>query len=251
LQDEANCPLDELMWKGFFPAIWGTHKKPGDVYDSYISTYIQRDVRMITNIGDLDSFRRFLLACAARVGSEWNALSIANEIAVSHVTVKRWMSILEASYTAFCLHPFFRNIGKRLSKTPKVYFYDVGLLCKLLGITSPVQLAHHPLRGAIFENMIVVEMLKQRFNNGLDNNLYFYRDKSGVEVDIVAETQDGIYAYEVKSAESLHPIFFKNLKLFQQLLPQEVKRSAVIYNGKEQLTTTYCGVIPFATQNKA
>lgn len=245
LGDDATISADELMFRGFYPAVWSTQRTPQDVYDSYLSTYIQRDVRQITNVGDLDAFQHFLMACAARVGSEWNSQAISNEVAVSNVTVKRWMSILEASYTAFCLHPYFRNIGKRLSKTPKIYFYDTGLVCQLLGITDVSQLQHHPLRGAIFENMVVVDMLKQRFNEGKRNNLFFYRDKSGKEVDVLCEEGNGLRAYEIKSAQSIHPSFFSSLDYIQRLLGDDLLSSAVIYNGQDTLPSTFRSVLNF------
>lgn len=245
LGKDADVLTDELMFRGFYPAVWSTKRTPQDVYDSYLSTYIQRDVRQIVNVGDLDSFQHFLMACAARIGSEWNAQAISNEVAVSNVTVKRWMSILEASYTAFCLHPYFRNIGKRLSKTPKIYFYDTGLVCQLLGITNVAQLQHHPLRGAIFENMVVVDMLKKRFNNGQRNNLFFYRDKSNKEVDVLCEEANGLKAYEIKSAQSVHPSFFSSLDYIQGLFGDELLSSAVIYNGQDILPSAYRAVLPF------
>lgn len=243
--DADATDLDTLMWKGFYPAVWASDKTPEDVYDSYVSTYIQRDVRQIVNIGDLNTFQHFLTACACRVGTEWNAQAIGNEIAASSVTVKRWMNILETSYTAFCLQPFFHNIGKRLSKTPKIYFYDVGLVCHLLGIENVRQLSHHPLRGAIFENMVIVEMLKKRFNQGLGNNLFFYRDKSGCEVDVVEMFAEGIYVYEIKSAQSVHPEFFKNLNYLRSLLGDELVKAQVIYNGSESFPAAVNGVLPF------
>lgn len=245
LGDDAAIGVDELMFRGFYPAVWGSRRSPKDVYDSYISTYIQRDVRQIVNIGDLDSFQHFLTASAARVGSEWNAMAISNEVGTSSVTIKRWMSILETSYTAFCLHPYFRNVGKRLSKTPKIYFYDTGLVCQLLGINNAQQLAHHPLRGAIFENMVVVDMLKRRFNEGLRNNLFFYRDKSGKEVDVLQEEGAGVHAYEIKSAEHFHPDFTKGLTYLRSLLGDDLLSSRVIYAGSEQLPAQFGGLVSY------
>ena len=147
LGEDADVDTDTLMWKGFYPAIWGDGKEAWTVYDSYVATYIERDVRQILNIKDMSLFRRFITVLASRVGNEFNASSVSGELGIDYKTVQSWMSILETSYTAFLLHPFYRNIGKRLTKTPKVYFYDVGLVCHLLGIENAQQLHNHPLRG--------------------------------------------------------------------------------------------------------
>ncbi len=157
------------------------------------------------------------------------------------------MSILETSYTAFTLQPFYRNIGKRLTKTPKVYFYDVGLVCYLLGIENAQQLAHHPLRGAVFENMVVCEFLKDCYNHARKNNLSFYRDKSH-EVDLIQEDAQGVRAYEIKSAERFHPDFNRALKYLQSLLRSNLSSSQVVYAGQEQLLLPFCGLINYKSK---
>ena len=235
---------DDIMYRGFYPALWASEKTPNVVYDGYVSTYIQRDVRQILNVADLAQFQKFISVCASRVGTELNLQSISNELGLSSITVKRWIGVLEASYIIFRLQPYYRNIGKRLTKTPKIYFYDSGLVCYLLGIENTQQLSHHPLRGQIFENMIVSEKIKQRFNQGKSNNLYFYRDKNK-EVDILAVNGDEIMAYEVKSAKSINKEFFKNLDALRMLLGDDVKSTQIIYDGDEYLPATYNGVINF------
>lgn len=244
LAKDAQIPLDELLWRGFYPAVWGDDKSPYMVYDSYVSTYIQRDVRQIINVKDLSLFQRFLTLLASRVGNVFVASSIGSELGVDYKTIQSWMSILETSYTAFYLHPYYRNIGKRLTKTPKVYFYDVGLVCYLLGIENAQQLSHHPLRGAIFENMVVCEMLKDCYNNLKRNNLLFYRDKS-YEIDILQEEAQGVHAFEIKSAERYHPDFTKGLNYLQSLLGDELLSSQVVYAGQEQLPKRFGGVINY------
>lgn len=234
LGEDADVDTDTLMWKGFYPAIWGDGKEVWTVYDSYVATYIERDVRQILNIKDMSLFRRFITVLASRVGNEFNASSVSGELGIDYKTVQSWMSILETSYTAFLLHPFYRNIGKRLTKTPKVYFYDVGLVCHLLGIENAQQLHNHPLRGAIFENMVVCEMLKNRYNQGLDNNLFFYRDKAR-EVDVLQAEGGKLHAYEIKSAERFNPEFTKSLTYLQTLLGEDIASSAVVYSGQEEL----------------
>ena len=230
---DTSEDVNEQMWCGFYPAVWGNKKDPHTVYDSYVATYIQKDVRQIVNIKDLTLFRRFLTLVATRVGTEFVASSIGTELGVDHKTIQSWMSILETSYTAFLLHPFYRNIGKRLTKTPKVYFYDVGLVCYLLGIETPQQLAHHPLRGAIFENMVVCDMLKERYNKGLDKNIMFYRDKSR-EVDILQEEAGRLHAYEVKIAERFHPDFMNSLEYLKTLLNDDLLSMNIIYTGENK-----------------
>ena len=230
---DTSEDVNEQMWCGFYPAVWGDKKDPHTVYDSYVATYIQKDVRQIVNIKDLTLFRRFLTLVATRVGTEFVASTIGTELGVDHKTIQSWMSILETSYTAFLLHPFYRNIGKRLTKTPKVYFYDVGLVCYLLGIETPQQLAHHPLRGAIFENMVVCDMLKERYNKGLDKNIMFYRDKSR-EVDILQEEAGRLHAYEVKIAERFHPDFMNSLEYLKTLLNDDLLSMNIIYTGENK-----------------
>ena len=225
--------VNEQMWCGFYPAVWGDKKGPHTVYDSYVATYIQKDVRQIVNIKDLTLFRRFLTLVATRVGTEFVASTIGTELGVDHKTIQSWMSILETSYTAFLLHPFYRNIGKRLTKTPKVYFYDVGLVCYLLGIETAQQLAHHPLRGAIFENMVVCDMLKGRYNKGLDKNIMFYRDKVR-EVDILQEEAGRLHAYEVKIAERFHSDFTKSLDYLKALLKDDLLSMNIVYTGENK-----------------
>ena len=244
LGQDAAIDTNQLMWRGFYPAVWGDGKAPQMVYDSYVATYIQRDVRQILNIKDLSLFQRFITVIASRVGNEFNASSVGNELGIDHKTVQSWMSILETSYTAFLLRPFYRNIGKRLTKTPKVYFYDTGLVCYLLGIENAQQLQHHPLRGAIFENMVVCEMLKKRYNQGLKNNLLFYRDKSS-EVDVLQEEAGKLHAYEIKSAERFNPEFTKTLTYLQKLLGDDLASSCVVYSGDEELKRPHLGLVNF------
>ena len=230
LGNDVCRDVNEQMWRGFYPAVWGDKKDPHTVYDSYVATYIQKDVRQIVNIKDLSLFRRFLSIIASRIGSEFVASSISAELGVDYKTIQAWMSILETSYTAFLMQPFYRNIGKRLTKTPKIYFYDVGLVCYLLGIETAQQLEHHPLRGAIFENMVVCELLKGRYNKGLEKNIMFYRDKT-CEVDILQEEAGHLHAYEVKSAERFHPDFTKSLEYLKVLLKDNLLSLNIVYTG--------------------
>ncbi len=242
-----TCSTDELLVRGFYPGIWGDGRRPQDVYESYYETYLDRDVRQIINVQNVAAFRRFVTLLAGRVGTEFNAQDLSKNVGVSNQTISNWMAILETSYTAFRLQPYYKNIGKRLVKTPKVYFYDTGLICWLLGITCAADLEQHPLRGAIFENMVVVEKLKQRYNQGKTSNIFFYRDQSQNEVDIIQENGLNLEAYEIKSAKTYHSDFMSTIKYLEKVMPQAIVRSAVIYDGAEENDLAINGVYNYRT----
>lgn len=246
---QHGLSTDSLLLRGFFPAVWGDGRPVWNVYDSYFSTYIQRDVRMVTNIKDMDAFTKFVRLCATRIGSEFNANALANEVGTSVKTIQSWLSVLQASYVVFTLLPYYRNMGKRLIKSPKLYFYDTGLLCYLLGLRSETDVANCPLRGALFENLVVADRLKQRYNNGLDNNMYFYRDKSQHEVDIIQEEAMRIKIYEIKSATIMHPDFFKNLTYVRSLYGADVLSSQIIYDGTLELVQPLNGYMNYRNWN--
>ena len=242
--NQADCSLNdfEIMHRGFYPSVWANGVPAIDVYRQYYNTYIQRDIQQVMNIRHLSEFRKFIILSASRVGCEFNAMSISNELGISLPTVQEWMNVLEATFVAFRLHPFYRNIGKRLMKTPKVYFHDVGLACYLLGIQNAQQLETHPLRGAIFENMVVTEFLKHQMNHGLDNNLYFYRDRSQREVDIIQDCGlQSLRAFEVKLAPAIHSDFYKNLQYFTGLFKQETQVAQVINTGSDKNEDPFTG----------
>lgn len=249
--DINNYTTDDLLFRGFFPGVWGDKKEPRDIYGNYISTYIQRDVRQIVNLKDIQQFQHFLVLCAGRIGNEFNASALSNEVGVSSVTIKDWLNVLETSYVVFRLMPYYSNIGKRLAKTPKIYFYDVGLASFLMGIQEAGQIESHPLRGALFENMVVTEMLKQRFNNGENNNLYFYRDSSQKEVDIIQANGGKLNAFEVKSAQKYDSSFFKNLKYIKNLFGESVASTQIIYDGETNDYSLENGIFNFRNIAKA
>lgn len=238
---------DELLVRGFYPGVWGDGREPQDVYESYYETYLDRDVRQIINVQNITAFRRFVVLLASRIGSEFNAQDLSKSVGVSNQTISNWMAILETSYTAFRLQPFYKNIGKRLVKTPKVYFYDTGLVCWLLGITCAQDLEKHPMRGALFENMVVVEKLKQCYNAGKTSNLFFYRDQSQNEVDIIQESGLNIEAYEVKSAKNFNSDFLSTIHYLEKIMPTTIARSGVIYDGTEEIRTEIDGVFNYRT----
>lgn len=237
---------DDIMLRGFFPAVWGNGSNPSDVYRSYYNTYIQRDVMQIVNVKDMSSFQHFITLCAARVGSEFIAQDLSNELGISLPTIQSWMNVLEASYVAFRFYPYYANIDKRLTKTPKLYFNDVGLVCFLLGIRTTEHLKTHPLRGSIFENMVVCDMIKNRFNIGEESNLYFYRDKSKREVDVIEEVGTKINAFEIKSAKRFNVDFYKNLNYLRTVLGEKnVLSTQVIFDGDEENPSMFNGMLNF------
>lgn len=227
----SDSSTSDLLYNGFYPSVV-TDARPADLfYPAYYSTYIERDVRQLKNITDITQFQTFMRLLAGRIGSEFNASSLSVETGVSAPTIKSWMAVLQAAYIAFLLPPYYTNINKRLTKTPKVYFYDTGLACFLLGIEEPSQLETHPLRGALFENLAVIELLKQRLNKGKIPNLYFYRENSGHEADIVIDQANHLDILEIKASQTFNNSFLKNLSYLKKLLGDRIRSTAVVYDG--------------------
>jgi predicted AAA+ superfamily ATPase len=195
--------MDDALITGGYPRILDQRLDPGDWLGSYVRTYVERDVRLISNIGDLATFQRFLRLCASRVGQLLNLSALAGDVGISQPTAKAWLSVLEATFVARRLPPYFSNMGKRLVRTPKLHFYDAGLVCWLLGIRNAEQLRLHPLRGPIFETWVLSEILKHRFNRGEHEGLYFYRDRQGREADIVIDDGRSLTIVEVKAGETV------------------------------------------------
>jgi predicted AAA+ superfamily ATPase len=245
--EATGLSTDELLLRGGYPAVWSRNVPPDDLYRQYYNTYIERDVRQLLNVKDLSKFQRFIRLCAARIGTEFNASALSNEVGVAVTTIQHWLSVLEASYIILRLPPFHRNIGKRLVKSPKIYFADTGLLCFLLGISTPQHLAVHPLRGSIFENFVVLEFFKSAFHSGKLPQLYFYKDKSQREVDLIVDHHSGLAAYEIKSARSYHEGFFATLDYLKKLLPDEVQTCSVVYDGEYELRTEVKQVLRFTS----
>ena len=204
--------LDETLWRGAYPPVHDRRLDPSLWYANYMQTYIERDVRKLINVRDLTSFQRFVRLCAGRVGQLLNLSQLGSEAGVTHNTAKGWLSILEASYLVFQLQPHHRNFNKRLIKTPKLYFHDTGLAVWLMSIREARQIETHPQRGALFENWVVSEALKTRFNHGLPANLYFWRDRSGHEVDLLIETTDQLIPVEIKSSQTVNADFFTGIE---------------------------------------
>ncbi len=230
-QIEYVDDADQLLFQGLYPAVCSCKNIPKFLYPSYVKTYLERDVRDLLNVKDIRLFNMFLKLCAGRIGSVFNASEIAGEIGVSSKTIQAWVSILQASYVVYLLPPYFENSRKRLTKSPKMYFCDTGLACTLLGIESAEQLAFDKMRGHLFENLIVVELLKRRLNEGKESNLYFYRDSNQNEVDILVNNGSSLDAIEVKSAMTYNPSFEKALLKVNEWVNPPVGKRTIIYAG--------------------
>lgn len=224
--------IDEVLSQGLYPALYQRQLLASDWYSSYVATYVERDVRQLLQIRDLAQFTRFLKLCAARTGQLLNISSLANDAGISQTAAKQWLSVLEASYLIFLLQPYYENFGKRLTKTPKLYFYDTGLAAFLLGIQDSEQMNSHSARSALFETLIVSDLLKKRWNAGQTNNLYFWRDHVGLEVDVVMTCKDGIQPIEIKSGQTIASDWFNALNKWQ-LLSNSKRQAMLIYGGDE------------------
>lgn len=235
--------VDEEIFKGAYPRIYDKDIAPIDYYPYYIQTYVERDVRLMKNIGDLSKFIRFIKLCAGRIGQLLNLSSLANESGVAVSTISTWVSILEASYICYLLKPDHNNYAKRLVKTPKLYFYDTGLACSLLDIRSPEQVSTHFLRGGLFENLIINDFIKKSYNKGEAPNLTFWRDSTGNEVDLLRTIEGKQYAYEIKSGATYSSDFFKNISKWAKLSGAPPEQCSVIYNGDKDMKTSLGNVI--------
>jgi uncharacterized protein len=236
LYPKPLCPeINNVLYQGFYPRIYDKHLNPTEAMSFYLSTYIERDLRSLMNIKNLSAFERFLKICASQIGRSTNYSKLANDCGVTLNTVKDWLSILEASYIIFQLQPHFENFRKRLTKSPKLYFYDVGLAAYLLGITEPFHIQNSPLRGELFENFVISEFLKNRYNHVKDNNLYFFRDHVGNEVDLILDYGLEIVSVEIKAGSTLTNDYFKGLDFYQQLCGDKNTKRLIVYAGNRSM----------------
>ena len=232
IEKREDADLKRLLYRGFYPRVIAENLDPSQSYGFYVNTYLERDVRRMVNVHDLRLFGVFLKLCAGRTGQLLNFSSLASDCGVDVKTVQRWMSILEAGYIVKIVRPYYRNLNKRLMKAPKLYFYDTGLVCYLLGIRKADHLIGHPLFWAIFETFAVGELLKSAYNAAEDDDLYFFRDNRGREVDIIKDGVTAVDIMEIKSSQTVAADFFKGLKYFETL-PIEVKSSTLLYSGDD------------------
>lgn len=241
----ASAAIDEIIYSGFYPRILDQRLEPRQALGDYFETYVERDVRRLGGVRNLSSFRRFVRLCAGRIGQLVNLSSLGSDAGVSHTTAREWLTLLETSYIAFQQPPFHANIGKRLTKSPKLYFYDVGLASYLIGIEHPGQVATHPLRGSLFENVVVAEAIKHRLNRGHQADFSFFRDARGLECDLIYETGVGISAIEIKSGSTVSSDCFASLNRVAELIPN-ISSKAVVYGGTVRQVRSDCEIVPLS-----
>lgn len=241
----SHVSLDEFLFGGLYPAICAKKNKAKLFYPSYVKTYLERDVRDLLKIKDQMQFIRFMKLCATCVGSIFNASEIGGQLGIDSKTVSSWLSVLQASYLVTLLPPYYENISKRLVKSPKLYFNDPGLACFLLDIESPRQLERDKMHGAIFENFIVMEVIKHRYNRGLLNGVYFYRDSNKNEVDILLKEEGEITAIEVKSSMTYHTSFGETLSKLSEWIKSPVRNKIIVYTGDFENTASDIKVLNY------
>ncbi len=237
--------LDEVLWRGLYPPLYDRALLPMQWLANYVTTYVERDVRQIIEVQNLSLFQRFLKMCAARCGQLLNMSSLANDCGVSHKTIGAWLSVLEAGYIVFLLQPHHQNFGKRLVKTPKLYFHDTGLAAYLLGIADAGHLAIHSARGALFENMVISEHLKYRFNRGLPSNQFFWRNNTGEEVDLVLEEGVQLQPIEIKSGQTFNASFLDGLAKWGRYAGEVAAPARLVWGGEEGMVRSGVDVRPW------
>lgn len=238
---------DNLMLSGFYPAVVSGENISRLFYPAYVRTYLERDVRTLMQIKDLYQFQTFLRLCAGRVGSLFNASELSDEVGISVNTIRSWLSILQASYIAFVLHPYYENSRKRLTKRPKIYFYDTGLVCYLLGIETERQLASDRMRGHLFENMVIADMVKRHSNKGKTPEFMFYRDSNGNEIDLLVPVGQTMEGYEIKSSATYNSAFEKGFRNLPLQLDARLTRRAVVYCGSQERTDAPIEVLRYSS----
>lgn len=239
LKDENN--LDKVLYSGLYPPVYDRNLDPGIWAGNYIRSYVERDVRRYINVKNLSVFQRFIGLCAARIGQLLNLSNIAADAGITHNTAREWISVLEASYIVFLLRPHHRNFRKRILKSPKLYFHDTGLASWLLSIETQKAMNLSPMRGPLFENLVISEILKARYNQGKQSNLYFWRDRAGHEVDLIVEDADRLIPIEIKSGQTVTTDYFKGINWWKNLTGE--KESYLVYGGDSSYQRTGTSVI--------
>ncbi|SRR5581483_6698331 len=225
--------IDDVLVRGLYPALWAGSLEPQAWHANHVTTYIERDVRQVTNVQDLLTFQRFLGLCAARTAQLLNLASLAVDCGIAQSTARAWLSVLQASYIVFLLPPHHENLGKRLVKTPKLYFHDAGLAAFLIGVSDSRHMAIHPARAALFETWVIGEFLKHRYNAGMRSNLYFWRDNIGTEVDVLVEEPRGLFPIEIKSGRTFQREFLGGLSRFLGYAGRRASGAGLVYSGDE------------------
>ena len=229
---------EDLIFKGRYPRIYDRDLAPTDFYPSYIQTYVERDVRLLKNIGDVNAFIQFTRLCAGRIGQLLNLAGLANDAGISPNTAKAWLSILESSYILYRLQPYYRNFSKRLVKSPKLYFHDTGVACSLLGIRDENQVNLHYMKGALFENLVIGEFIKRAFHRGENRQPYFWQDNHGREIDCLLVDGDRVTPVEIKSGRTMSTSYFDNLRYWRPLASLSDDQGYVVYGGDQSLQTS-------------
>jgi uncharacterized protein len=225
--------LADCIFTGFYPRVHDKRLDPSQALADYFSTYVERDLRQLSAVHDLQRFERFVRLCAGRTGQLLNLNSLGNDAGVSHATARAWIDLLQTSYIIYLLPPWFTNTNKRLTKSPKLYFYDVGLACWLVGLRASAQVSRDPLLGSLFENFVVMEAMKDRLNAGKSADMYFYRDSDGNEVDLLLPVGGKFHAIEIKAGQTVNSDYFKGLKNFAANYSQTLVGGGVVFAGSQ------------------
>lgn len=247
LEEVGEHKIPELILKGGYPKLHDSDISQSQWYGNYIQTYLDRDIRTLSRVGDLTAFENFVRLCAGRTGQELNLSSLATHAGTSHNTAKSWISLLKTSFIVNTIEPFYKNFNKRIVKSPKMFFVDTGLACKLLGIDTIQQLKTHPAYGFIFESFVIGEYFKYCYNRGEDPRAYFWRDKSGREIDLIIEKSLKIIPIEIKSSSTVDGEFFENLNYFLGL--SNLDQGVLVYAGENEQTREKISVVPVTEIN--
>lgn len=244
-QGGIDLSLDNYLLNGFLPRVYADKLNPTKAYRNYLQTYVERDVRQILHVRDLRLFQHFIKLCAGRIGSVLNKESLGNELGISSHTINQWLSVLEASFIILQIAPYFENFGKRVIKSSKLFFTDIGLATYLLGIENTEQLIRDPLRGFLVENLVVLELVKTRLNQGLEPNLYFYRDNHQNEVDLIYKQSNDLIPIEIKASQTYHPAFLKSIKFYETIANSRVKKGYLVYAGQHEQQIGNINIVNF------
>lgn len=246
---DRDKSTDCMLFDGFYPSVWSGKNLPAMLYQHYTKTYLERDVRDLLAVKDINHFQRFMRLCAARIGSIVNATELSNELGIAVNTINAWLSVLQASYIIYLLPPFFTNTSKRLTKRPKLYFTDCGLAASLLDIDSPEIMERDKMRGHLFENMVIMDHLKNILNRGKNTPIYFYRDSNGNEVDLLEKRGAAYNCIEIKSSMTYHPDFSKGLERFRSAFPELTGEMRVVYAGENLGRINGVEIVNYRDQN--
>ena len=231
---QDDCCVDEYIFSGMYPRVHKYNINPTKFYRDYVNTYLERDVRQIINIKNLRKFQLFLKLCASRIGQIFNSSNIANEVGISHTTIMEWLSVLEASFVIIMLKPYYENFGKRVIKSPKLYFTDIGLASYMLEINTIEQISRDPSRGSLFENFVIMELFKHQFNSGLEPSFYYYNDSNGNEIDCLYRNGASLTPIEIKSSKTFDRSFLKGINKFNEISNRMSDKSFIIYSGSQE-----------------